>query len=633
MGFFGKKKPSPAPLVPSQPTVSPTNADPRSDPNLIQVFDGFGRELFITKEQWRINVLPGSIKTNWNNADQLYGIIVGSLKDGFFSDLLGAAEHLYRTDPVRSRGACTYGIVLTKNNRLNEAEDVYRSYLQKHGDDGYVLTNLAKVFAARNQSERTEATLWHALEVDPNQSNALDWYTAIYRERSEEKAGVEALHRIAALSGSWRAQLWLARTALDAHDLEQALGYYRESLSRVGDKIPADFLVQMGGDLGKHGYLRELLQLTEPRFVPELHGLQVGNNLIKAHLDLGEIEPARKLLDELYALKRPDYKQHLSFWDTEIAKARVGQATTADEPPVSIAIAAIEGPVWLKPSSPGTELFPSKVADAPVIGFLGSSAEVPSESEKVRFQMADAPGRMSRALPLFLAEQVWFRSQARVQSLMPWLAGKANAFVLSGVPWRDEDAATYSVQAPMKSDFIVTTHLKTKSEPWVVELRLIRSGNRENLGELTASLQSAEPEGALLDLARRLLLLIATPAQLETQAPPAFFQVPTGANFPAYLLRLEQLLSVMCAGMEGVGPSFLSGEREIVDGSLQLCVACPENVGVRILFARALLGMKKIRPDLISEFKDRITLLQQKKPLRGPANDVLQGMFNEALTL
>ena len=619
--------------MPSQAPVAPTNRDLRTDPNLIQVFDEFGREVFITKEQWRISVLPGSIKSNWNKPDQLYGLIVGTLKDGFFSDVLGAAEHLYRTDPVPSRGACTYGIVLTKNNRLNEAEEVFRSYLQKHGDDGYVLTNLAKIYAARNDSEKTEATLWHALELDPNQSNALDWFTAIHRERSGEQAGVEALHRIAALSGSWRAQLWLARTALDAHDLEKALGYYQEGLSRVGDKIPADLLMQMGGDLGKHGHLREMLHLIEPRFVPSLHGLQVGNNLIKAHLDLGELEPARKVLDQLYALKRPDYKQRLSFWDTEIAKARVAQATVADEQPVSIAIAAIEGPVWLKPSSPGTELFPPKAAGAAVVSFLGSSAEVLGESDHVRLQMADAPGRMSRALPLFLAEQVWFRSQARAQSLIPSLTGKANAFVLSGVPWRDEDAATYSLQGPIKSDFIVTIHLKTKSEPWVVELRLIRSGNRENLGELTASFQSAEPEGALLDLARRLQLLIATPAKLEAQTPSPFFQVPTGANFSVYLQRLEQLLAVRCAGMEGVGTSFLSGEREILDGNLQLCVACPDNVGVRLLFARTLLGMKKVRPDLISEFKEKVVLLQQKKPLRGPANDVLQGIFNEALAL
>jgi hypothetical protein len=85
--------------------------------------------------------------------------------------------------------------------------------------------------------------------------------------------------------------------------------------------------------------------------------------------------------------------------------------------------------------------------------------------------------------------------------------------------------------------------------------------------------------------------------------------------------------------MEGVGPSFLNGEREIIDGNLQLCVACPDNIGTRLLFAKTLLAMKRVRPDLIGEFKDKIILLQQKKPLRGPANGVLQKMFDEALAV
>jgi tetratricopeptide (TPR) repeat protein len=634
MRLFSKKEPAAAQSAAhSSAPVSSTNADPRTDPTLIRVFDEFGRELFITKEQWRTSVLPGTLKSNWNNPDQLYGIIVGALKDGFFADIVDAAEHLHRIDPVPARGACMYGVALMKNNRLDEAESVLLSHVQKHGEEGYVLTNLAKVYSARNDSQKAEATLWHALEVDPNQDNGFGWYAAIYRERSGEQAGLEALCRVAALPGSWRAQLWLARAALDVHNLEKALGCYQESLSRVGDKIPADLLMQMGGDLGKHGHITELLQLTEPRFVPELHGLQVGNNLIKAHLDLGEIEPARRVLDQLYALNRPDYKQHLSFWDTEIAKARIARTTVTEEEPLNVAIATVDGPVWLKPSTSGTELFTTKLQDAPMISLLGFSAEVPSKSEHVQLQIADAPGRMSRALPLFLAEQVWFSSRARVQTLAPWVTGKSNGFVLSGVPWRDEDAAKYSLQGPIKSDFVTIVHLKSKSEPWTIELRLIRSSNRESLGELSASFQSANPEGAVLDLARRLLLLIAGPAQLERQAPPPSYQVPTGMNFPTYLLRLEQLLAVRCAGMEGVGPSFLNGEREIIDGNLQLCVACPDNIGTRLLFAKTLLAMKMVRPDLIGEFKDKIILLQQKKPLRGPANGVLQKMFDEALTV
>jgi hypothetical protein len=85
--------------------------------------------------------------------------------------------------------------------------------------------------------------------------------------------------------------------------------------------------------------------------------------------------------------------------------------------------------------------------------------------------------------------------------------------------------------------------------------------------------------------------------------------------------------------MDGVSPSFLNGEREIIDGNLRLCVARPENVGTRLLFARTLLAMKRVRPGISGEFKDKILLLQQKHPLHGPANGIVQQMFNEALEL
>ena len=84
---------------------------------------------------------------------------------------------------------------------------------------------------------------------------------------------------------------------------------------------PADVLMQMSGDLGTHGLLAELLELCEPLFVPEIHGLQVGNNLIKANLGLRRIERARRILNWLKMLKRPDWPAQLAFWETEIAKA------------------------------------------------------------------------------------------------------------------------------------------------------------------------------------------------------------------------------------------------------------------------------------------------------------------------
>lgn len=123
------------------------------------MYDSYGRKFFITREEWRKNALPGTIQSYWNDPDHLYGIIVCSLGDGFFPDILKAAEQLNRIDPIPSRGACIYGIVLFKNDRLDEAEKVFLDFMAKHGEDGVILNNLAKIYSKRNNNQKAEDTL------------------------------------------------------------------------------------------------------------------------------------------------------------------------------------------------------------------------------------------------------------------------------------------------------------------------------------------------------------------------------------------------------------------------------------------------------------------------------------------
>jgi len=113
-----------------------------------------------------------------------------------------------------------------------------------------VLTNLAKVQASRKDEARADQTLWKALETDPNMDNALLWYVARQQEKEGNDAEVAAFRRVSALPGSWRAQLWLARSALEAGDLREAMAFYEAALGRVPRPAPADFVMQLSGDLG-----------------------------------------------------------------------------------------------------------------------------------------------------------------------------------------------------------------------------------------------------------------------------------------------------------------------------------------------------------------------------------------------
>lgn len=631
MSFLGKLfRGKEAALPAASPLLPKPAGDPSKDPDLIRVFDSYGRELFITRQEWRDNVLLGNLKNVWDQPDALYGMIVGALNDGFRADVVEAARQLFQIDPTPSRGACVWGIVLMEEGRLDEAEKVFRDHMAMHGEDGVILTNLAKVYAARKDHVQAEEVLWHALEFDPNQDNGVLWYEVIHRERGGETAGQEALRRVAALSGSWRAQLWLARAALKDRDLERALALYRESLDRAPRPAPADLLMQISGDLGNTAHLPEILQLVEPQFDASTHGLPVGNNLLKAHLDLGQIDHARRVLDQLYALQRPDWRETLSYWDNEIAKARLAPEPPPQAAALKVAMLRIEGPVWLRPDSPAADLFPARPGNRPLITFLGSCAEVPTNSKRVAVQMPDFIGRLSRALPLFLAEQLELTTTAAAQTLIPWIVSDSPGFVLGGSPWEDAAAAGYARQNEAASDFIVTAYLRTRVEPWAVELRLVRTIDARCVSELRADFPSAHPEMALPGLARRLAAALETESGVQAAPPSPLYLVPEAAQFPYYLVRLEKLLALRCGSMDGVPSGFLSGERDIIEQNIQLCLACPENVVTRILLAQSLLALKRVRPDILPEFRDKVARLQTEQPLLEPARAVVQRLMDDS---
>jgi hypothetical protein len=82
--------------------------------------------------------------------------------------------------------------------------------------------------------------------------------------------------------------------------------------------------------------------------------------------------------------------------------------------------------------------------------------------------------------------------------------------------------------------------------------------------------------------------------------------------------------------MEGTD-GFLSSERDIIDGNIQLCIASPNSIPARGLLAQTLLAMKRVRPEILSEFRDKLALLQREKPLQEPARTIVQRIINQAL--
>jgi tetratricopeptide (TPR) repeat protein len=645
MNFFKRwfrRKPAPAPSLttvptttppaPAAPPAPPAQPAPPSD-GQIRVFDSYGRELFFTREQWRTRILPDNLKRVWNDPDQLYAFISNAFTDGFIADVVPAARHMYEMEKS-SRTVSLMSHILIEQRSFDQAEALCNHFLETFGEDAYVLTSLARIHGARYRENAAINMLWRSLQVDPNQPFAVLWFRDLHAQAGGADAGLNALKRVAALPKSWRAQLWIARTALEAKDLPAALTAYCQALDHAGAPPPAELLEQLTGDLGQHGHIEELLSLATPVFDARLHGIVVGNNMIKAHLDAGQIDEAREILNQLSTIQLPDWKQTLAFWEMEITKARVESTEISPADPMSVTMMYFEGPIWAPPQSPLLELFPGKSESAVRIAFLPASVSAPEDAPRtIKHQVADGRGRLSRALPLLLVEQAHLQTEAAASAIIPWVLKPTKGFILAGGSPSDEDAAAHARQLDPPADYVVVTHMAAPTDAAAVELRMVRTIDAHCLGRFSVTCKFTDPQEGVRKLANLLLALIAEHGLAERSAAPDFYKLPDGEQVNNYLLRLEQLLAIRCAAVDDKDADFLYGTRGIVDGNLQLSLHYPQNPLLRFLLAQTLRSLRHVQPEVVAEFQPKITMLQRQYPLAVPFKGIAQKLFDEALAV
>jgi tetratricopeptide (TPR) repeat protein len=615
MGLFdkllGKKQPSPA-----APALQATPAP--EVPATVRVWDSYGRLLEVPREEWR-KLLPGNFQAAWTTPDKLADLIVDCLRNGFFAECLDAAQHLHQIDSQPKRGATLLGATLLQLKRFEDAEKIIVEALKRHGDDGTLLVNLARSFSGRGDDSRAERALWRGLEVDPNQDTGLPWFATRQRERGGPPAEMAAYRRVAALPGSWRAQLWLARQALAARDVPAALALYREVLPRI-QPMRADALMQISADLGSAGLLREIVEICAPHFAATQHGLGVGNNLIKAYVDLRDAPNARRILEQLSAQQRPDWREQLVFWESEIDKLDKGYGPAPVPAKLDLEILVLDGPLWGHAGSPFAEILPVKTPEAVRVAFVCGSAEMPptEHGDQMVAQPTDPVGRLTRGLPLFLAERTHIKTTARALTLVPWL--QRGGFVLSGAPWTLEALA----HIDQKLDYVVFLHVIATAEPWVAKLSVIRRSDGRTICAWEQSLDSKNSAETINEIGKRLFRELKIGAQVGSENTAGGLFPPAASQLPHYVAVLDQALAVSCSALAPDVRPFLTAERNILDSLLNLCLREMDNPVMRFLLLSTVQREAIARPDVAGEYRERLERLQREHPLSEPAQGLAQ---------
>ncbi len=650
-----------APSSPEAPVNAAVN-DPA-----VRVFDDFGREVLIPASQWRRELLPNALEQARHHPDALAPILLDALQLGAAAEILPAAAHLGAIDPQKDRGATVHGLVLLANGQAAAAEDVFITYLGQFGPSSVVLAHLARAQGAQGRLDEADATLWRALEADPNQDHAVGLYAARGREQGGDAGWQSALERAATLPNAWLPLLWLGRLALEGGNRALAVGLYKEALDRGGVPTPPVLLQGISGDLGQRGLLDDAVRLTRSAFDPAVHGLFVGNNLIKATLDLGQTADALALVRELDRQGRPEWTEPLRAWVAEIRRRELGAAKEPPQP----ALLRIDGPIWLPPNSPARALYSGTAPRRAGVLFLGSSATLAQPLTDETAQLPDAAGRLSRALPLYLAEGAWALLGFEAATLVPWAEGAG--FAMLGQPWPDDAAAAYAREAGAVA--AVAVHLEATAEGATATLRIIpaahapgeaqepeavvsdRLANAEPVEQApessaylhTAPFATTSPEPATVtvtlnwgevhagaqslwgQLAHH---LVAGYGDAAVSPQPGRYTLPRGTDLNLYLSRLEQLLGVFAAGAGRDAALLLTGERDLVRGLVDLVVRYPASLPVRLALHEALLRLRDLRPELLGIERGPVRLLQERFPFPDPeVNRVLTAQLDTVFAM
>jgi tetratricopeptide (TPR) repeat protein len=602
-------------------------ADPRDEP--AWVVNQLGHEQAISKLDWQRYVLPESLKKAWDNPDLLAAVVGMALMYKCGVNTLKGAWRLAEIDSDQRRAMRLLGNALLHSGNGPEAQQRLQVFIEHNGEDAGLLATLGKAQLGNDQTDDAEKSFWRSLELNPNEWTAVLWYVGIHFEARGPDGEKEALNKIAALPGSWRAQSALGWPLLVENNIEGALGHYADSISKAPRPVPQGLLLSISNALLNHEYLLEMLQLVGPVFSASEHGILVGSNLIKAQLNLGQLDAATRLVEALRNEKQTTWDEALNYWEVEIVRKRREIADAIQLTRADVGYIRFAGPIWLDPDSPAAELFPAKSKDAPVISFLIHTATLSEEVEQTP-EKRNSISAFSSAVPLHLAEHVEFHTVARTLTLVPW--ARQAGLVREHGPYADEVAAKIARTAPIKIDFVVTGHIQAKGELWPSELRLVRVSDGKLMGTASSEFEMFRPQNACFEFAKNLTTLITSAISAAPISPPDEYRVPND-GFWWYLAALHTLFLLRCVDVCPVSNDFWIGERKGVEHVLELCHTYPRNVIVRILVAQIALALRRARPKVAEDFKDRLLSFHKENSLPEPLNGVLQRVFNEAFAV
>jgi tetratricopeptide (TPR) repeat protein len=556
--------PSPRPASTPAPAPPPKPAPPAAaGPESIETTDAFGRRVKLSREEYRTRVLPALLEAHGNDADRLSAVIVQGLRDGLARELIAAANRLVIVDKDLDRALSVLGVVQRDAGDMDAAEFTMQELLQKRPKSANARVGLAMLAEKRGDAARCVAMLWQALELDCNHADAVHCHLQM-RHRAVGDDGYRAeIDKVAALPGSWRAQLWRARLDLQQGREAEASTTYRDVIARAGDET--DALVMVSNDLvqGRHHALVD--ELIVPRFQPGRHHPNVGLALLHHFLATERHDPGADLLHQMHLHYGHMLGDQLQPFTAAFDRLRLAQMPAPAPPPANarVGLVRLDRPIWCAGLHDPLWLLPRKTGTAKQVVFAALASD---GQPKVAAGREDELGRLTRGVPLLLAEHVWLSTPHRGTTWLPMV--EQGGWALMGRPWQEEQLAQQFGDEERAHTILVTGLLRADGEQRRIDLWAYDCAARQRIGHAAA-------EGGPADLGRMQLQLIAE--LWPSFGGPAGHKPPVGdaAFWHRYGDGLAQHAALVAAQAGGMAKDRLYGERYVVQWLQQAALQEP----------------------------------------------------------
>lgn len=586
-GFFKKRKKAATPAAPSP------KGQPVGEQRLISFVDTYGRTFQVPLDQWRESVLRPNLESKWNSPDELYSLILSALGDDLVADVDGASVRLLEIDPTPERAFVIRAIVQMRLQKLDDAGATLREAIAKLGESGILLTNLAKVIDMQGDHAWAMATLDRALELDPNQDNGLGWRLAVLGEAQGEAPARAYLINLAARADAWYPQLLLGQGAIRAGQREDGLAWFDQALARAPHG--SGLMLTVTGELGRQGLLNDAVQRIAPLYDERRDDIRVGYNLLQAYLELGDAITGRALLDRLFALGQPAYAEQLQHFAKAFDELIAEPPKPLHHEP-QIQLMQLDLPPWLLGMYDMAWAAPARGANRPRIALLPLAATGESLGGHGRTGREDERGRLSRALPLLLLEQLVYGSDLEATMNLPVADG--HNLVLFSRAVGDEELEFLAREFAFAVDGEITA---LEAQRFRITYRLRKLDDFAIVQQVEREFDEAEAGDALIAITGAILSALgaATASVIEPRVP--MYALPTACT-SQYVSALGQVLSLTLVCLANARDT-LFGERNIYGWVQSLAVALPDNDPAQFMYFTALAKGRRMGSPIVDEFE------------------------------